>query len=282
VIDSASRVVVTGNRHEFHGMATNISGVYIKSSAYASGIYFCNNIVESGLLVDGVTPAGLLTSLVNIEESLEPLTFMSFTFTATNATDTFNKVSHGRSTGDGPVQVSSSGTLPARLSAATDYWIISTGANTFKLATSLVNAKLGNNVLISDDGTGTHTLRATAQTKTRLVLPILVCGNRGTRVLVGLQDQNAPEVHQVIPIVGQNQMDASCTGLVGGSHNALTYWSSSGTPGFEGFMTGTITPAGNVTAKQGQLYVWQNGDSSSLWFKATATDASGWVQVTVP
>src|SRR5262245_47554038 len=71
-----------------------------------------------------------------------------FVFTATNATETFTKTNHGLQTGDGPVQVSNAGGgLPAGLTAATDYWVIRTGANTFKLATSLANALAGTNLL---------------------------------------------------------------------------------------------------------------------------------------
>jgi hypothetical protein len=75
----------------------------------------------------------------------------------TNATNTINEAAHGLSTGDGPVQLTTTGTLPAGLSLLTDYWIIVTGAGTFKLAASLADALAGTAVSFSDDGTGTHT-----------------------------------------------------------------------------------------------------------------------------
>lgn len=87
------------------------------------------------------------------------------TFTADDTTDICTAASHGLETGDGPVQLTSSGTLPAGLSLATDYWIIKEDANTFKFATSLANALAGTDVDITDTGSGTHTLSDTASTK---------------------------------------------------------------------------------------------------------------------
>lgn len=82
------------------------------------------------------------------------------TFTADNTTETFTSTGHGMATGDGPYRVSNSGgALPSGLSVDTDYWVISTGTNTFQLATSKANALAETELLIADDGTGTHTLR---------------------------------------------------------------------------------------------------------------------------
>src|SRR5678815_4785658 len=64
-------------------------------------------------------------------------------FTAANATETFTATAHGFQTGDGPVQVSTTGALPAGLLVATDYWVIRLTADTFKLATSSANALAG-------------------------------------------------------------------------------------------------------------------------------------------
>lgn len=82
------------------------------------------------------------------------------TFTAA-VTDICTAVAHGMSTGL-KVQVSSDTTLPSGLSAVTDYFVIYLTANTFKLATSLVNAQAGTAVDITDTGTGVHTVTPTA------------------------------------------------------------------------------------------------------------------------
>jgi len=56
------------------------------------------------------------------------------------------------------VQLTTTDTLPAGLALATNYYIIPTGANTFKIATSAANANAGTVIDITDTGTGTHTV----------------------------------------------------------------------------------------------------------------------------
>ncbi len=88
--------------------------------------------------------------------------------TVTAATDdNVTLTAHAMETGDGPFQFTTSDTLPAGLSVVTDYWAVKTGANTFKVATSLANAKAATVVDVTDTGTGTHTL----DRETRLVVP---------------------------------------------------------------------------------------------------------------
>jgi hypothetical protein len=78
-------------------------------------------------------------------------------FTAANGTDTLTATAHGWSTGD-LVRVSNSGGgLPAPLVAATNYYTIRTGANTFKLATTQALAVAGTPIDLTTDGTGTQT-----------------------------------------------------------------------------------------------------------------------------
>lgn len=81
-------------------------------------------------------------------------------FTAAD-TDICTKNAHGFLTGL-KVQLTTTGTLPAGLSLATDYFVIYLAANTFKLAASLADAKAGTAVDITDAGTGTHTITPTA------------------------------------------------------------------------------------------------------------------------
>ncbi len=80
------------------------------------------------------------------------------TFTTTHAANTLTDNGHGLRTGTGPVRVSSDGTLPAGLTAGTDYWVIVVDANTLKLATSLANALQETAIDFTSDGSGTHTM----------------------------------------------------------------------------------------------------------------------------
>lgn len=66
---------------------------------------------------------------------------------------------HGFKTGDGPVNVETDDTLPAGIASdETPVWIIRTGADTFKLATSFLNAINLSELALVDAGVGTHTV----------------------------------------------------------------------------------------------------------------------------
>jgi hypothetical protein len=77
----------------------------------------------------------------------------------TTGTDTIADAGHGFVTGEGPLQLTSSGTLPAGLALATDYWVIRVDDNSFKFATSRALAIAGTAVdITAAAGGGTHTL----------------------------------------------------------------------------------------------------------------------------
>jgi hypothetical protein len=84
-------------------------------------------------------------------------------FTAAPATDLMTKAAHGWYTGM-KCQLTTTGTLPAGLALATDYWLIRVSADTFKLASSLAFADAGTAIDLTDAGTGSHTLTPTAGT----------------------------------------------------------------------------------------------------------------------
>ena len=93
------------------------------------------------------------------------------TFTTTHGTETVNITAHGLQTGDGPVRLTNSGgALPAGYAAATDYYVIRTGADSLQLAASRALAFAGTAVTISGDGTGTHTLSDTASTRRPVIV----------------------------------------------------------------------------------------------------------------
>jgi hypothetical protein len=80
-------------------------------------------------------------------------------------TEEITYTAHGLKTGlKVRVAADGGGSLPTGLAAATDYFVISTGANTFQLAASLANALASTPVPvnITADGSGTFTLTPTA------------------------------------------------------------------------------------------------------------------------
>ena len=76
----------------------------------------------------------------------------------TVGTDIINEVAHGFFTGD-VIQLTSTGTLPAGLALATDYYVIRIDADNFKLAASAIDAEQGNAVdITAAAGGGVHTV----------------------------------------------------------------------------------------------------------------------------
>lgn len=112
------------------------------------------------------TEAVELTGAELVGAKLHALVVADDTFTATHGTETFTAVAHTLQTGDGPFRVSNAGgALPAGLEADTDYWVIRVDADNFKLADSLADALAGTVHAITGNGTGTHTISDTADTK---------------------------------------------------------------------------------------------------------------------
>jgi hypothetical protein len=90
-----------------------------------------------------------------------PLAYSDLTFTTDHTTDTLTSAGHELQTGDGPVRLLTSNTLPTGLALATDYWIIKSSVDDYQLAASLADAYSGTPVTFSSNGTGTHTLDLT-------------------------------------------------------------------------------------------------------------------------
>lgn len=125
-----------------------------RGSALSSNVY----ITQGG--TDFVAGVG------TVANARRALVVADDTFTADNTTETLTATAHGLETGDGPLRLTNSGgALPTGLATATDYWIIRTGADTFKLASSLANAYASTEVAFSTNGTGTHTISDTASTQ---------------------------------------------------------------------------------------------------------------------
>lgn len=80
------------------------------------------------------------------------------TFTVTIASPAVvTKAGHGLYLGQ-KVRLTTTGALPTGLSTGTDYYVIYVDANTFRLATSLANAKAGTAINTSGSQSGTHSI----------------------------------------------------------------------------------------------------------------------------
>ncbi len=102
-----------------------------------------------------------------VDTDANPLVFADTAYTADPVTDILTAVAHGRLTGDGPVEIETTGTPPGGLSVGLDYWVIKLGANTFQLAETFEDAMALIPVPIAigpGAGTGVQTLVATDDT----------------------------------------------------------------------------------------------------------------------
>jgi hypothetical protein len=78
--------------------------------------------------------------------------------------DTLTLTAHGLLTGDGPIRIVSTGTVPGGLVAATDYWVIKIGADTIKLAASFPDSINTVPIDLTSAGTGTITIASAVDT----------------------------------------------------------------------------------------------------------------------
>lgn len=76
-------------------------------------------------------------------------------------TDQMHFPGHEMQSGDGPVQLTTTGGLPTGLSTGTDYWVIAASDDTLWFATSYANALEETAVNVTGAGTGVHSIDRT-------------------------------------------------------------------------------------------------------------------------
>ena len=82
----------------------------------------------------------------------------SITFGGGTAPLSLLLAAHGLSTGDGPFTLTTTGVLPTGLATATDYYAIVVDTDHILLAASRADALASTEIVLTDTGTGTHTL----------------------------------------------------------------------------------------------------------------------------
>lgn len=107
--------------------------------------------------VPGIAFANQKMASMNVGDTAS---YTGRTFTADPSTDTLTPSLNVFTTGQAVV-LTTTGTLPAGLSLATTYYVISAGGATIKLASTLNNALSGTQIDITTAGTGTHTITGT-------------------------------------------------------------------------------------------------------------------------
>lgn len=97
-----------------------------------------------------------------IDRETNYITFADITITGVTG-DIFTAVGHARLTGDGPVQLVGID-LPLNAQENVNYWVIKDSDDTFRLATSYLNAVNGIALTLADAGSGTMSLEDTTRT----------------------------------------------------------------------------------------------------------------------
>lgn len=158
----AVKDTTTGASSIRHGGDVQASGYY-KYLQSLSAVSAAATVVPGVLkLVDVIGFYRVTTVTTTTAQATTNTLGQSDTFTADAGTDlcTWTSVASIPSnvlTGT-RVRLTSSGTLPAGLALATDYYVIRMSDTTFELATTFANAVAGTMINITDAGTGTHTV----------------------------------------------------------------------------------------------------------------------------
>jgi hypothetical protein len=116
----------------------------VRFSGKVEGVRFANNHI--------VRPAGAARGQLLAISSAPHIVSLASEAAIDATTDEFTRHNHGFHTGTGPVRLTTSGTLPAGLSLATDYWIIRVTDDVFKLAATPADAMAGTAIDITDAG----------------------------------------------------------------------------------------------------------------------------------
>lgn len=177
------------------------------------------------LVADAVTLKNGATTIRNIAPLAAARTFSwSSGFTAANVTNLVNGMA---------VRLSTTGTLPAGLSADTAYFARLTGGNGFTLHNSIEGVEFNNNlVTATDGGTGTHTLTPVLHLEAYAAGPYTVgadgeydfiqAGGTGAECTVRVEVDRA--YRKATKIFGPIRTDVTPTALDVRSYNIDTYW----------------------------------------------------------
>lgn len=176
-LDADAELRLSGRGQVTHGTRTKFISAYdgmplVSTDTFDSSSGFINFVSTTSWVVPIDLDEGdrVLAVRALVRDSVTgPTTVRMFTsgfgaqaaggnFTAVAATDvcTFAVTQH-YATGDGPIQVVTSGVLPGGLALVTDYWYIRIDNDTFKLAKSHAKALRGEAIDITSAGSGTHT-----------------------------------------------------------------------------------------------------------------------------
>lgn len=170
--------VLTVANSQAYSVQVDGPGITSTLASYTSGSAIVGTADPIPAIHNGMITALNAVAGKNYTAAFSPLASLAgqnFTVLS-QAGGTLTITGHGLHTGDGPVQLTTTGSLPTGLSTLTNYWVIKIDANTIALATSLANALAGTVIVLSSNGSGTNT--ETPQSgATSPFLPFTITGN---------------------------------------------------------------------------------------------------------
>lgn len=229
---------------ELVGDGTNLFGIQHGGDVEPLG--FTKHLMSMGVGLVGAAGAPWMAQLVDIQGYYRLSTtnvtgtgsrvlLNSETFTANAGTDVITYALDWNNYTK--VQFTTTTTLPAGLSLATDYWLVRQSATTAKVASSYANAVAGTTIDITDAGTGTHTLTI-----------------RVPRSAIGTE---AMMVVQTAPTLGGPNMTASSyTNAAGTAGRAFQNTPTHGAAADA--YAGRILHSGNAAGRYGPFYSKQS------------------------
>jgi hypothetical protein len=135
----------------------NVSPMY-KHLLNGSAVCAAGTVVPCLLALIDLVGFYRVTSVTTATAQSTTNTLSAFsTFTANASTDVVTHLNNNLMPFT-RIRLTTTGTLPAGLALATDYYVIKTGDFTCKLASSYANAMAGTAIDITDTGSGTHTI----------------------------------------------------------------------------------------------------------------------------
>ena len=307
-------------RSDASGVAVTLTGV--SSTAQNGNSKFCNNRIYGGtlaalhctdLLIEGNTITGdspnITDPIINLFSSQRNIKIMSNTLIRGASCGPGSVISIEQASGHSPDGLRISGNTikqytlgaPIKLDSVNDAIVTgnritwhhtATVGHAINLLPNISSPSLtfAENYVAAENladgitpaGTLAGAVNISLRVGTIAIGAIIVANNQMKRTVAVVRDANGLKFHERLPIISGNVGDGTLIAVAGGNGNALTAWCLDGTPGLHGTYTGTVDPVGNVVASQGSIYLRQNGDTSRLHFKSTATDATGWTAITVP
>lgn len=183
-IDAASGLVVlTGSGTQAFPPATS---AVVPETGNGSWVRFDGASVapcfDLELWAGSAAAAGVAIAVTNAQlfaGVVRPFTIASQAITSVaHGSSTITKNNHGLQSGDGPLRITSDGTVPGGVDGI-DVYAIKLGANTFKPAASRALALAGTPIALSTDGTGTISIAGTVETQRLYWTSVGMLGNAG-------------------------------------------------------------------------------------------------------